>query len=401
LSRKTTIAGGAWGWEFICSMEKKDIGIGFSENPASEEAIKEISLRIKSNLNKSISLAIVFFTPHYKPLTLKETLHITLRPENIFGLQAPLVIFEGRVIKRGVVVCCFSLNGSNLKEILLKESNVEQIESILRKALVAIGEKKEFILCCLSPRVNIHNHLRGFELSLGRGFKIFGGGFIKKYGIKNFQIANNIIDEGASSIILGRPLVADSEKISGFLPVGKTFKITKAAPLRNVILEINNKPASLIYKKYLEEKFETFKKTSLGSLYPIGIKDNGHYRIINVLDFLEDDSLFCIGEMKEGQEGKLMMATSVSLLEAVKQTATRIRFEKDYDLAIVINSFIRRKILGPEADKEIEMIKTILGNRIKIIGFYSDYQIFLDKNIAEFTVENNNLCIVLLKYGRS
>ncbi|MCM8827123.1 MAG: hypothetical protein NC904_06360, partial [Candidatus Omnitrophica bacterium] len=69
--------------------------IGFSDQPLGEEAIKEISLEIKSIiLNKPIDLLLIFFTPHYRPINLKENLEITLKPKNIFGIQSPIVIFE-------------------------------------------------------------------------------------------------------------------------------------------------------------------------------------------------------------------------------------------------------------------------------------------------------------------
>ena len=122
------------------------------------------------------------------------------------------------------------------------------------------------------------------------------------------------------------------------------------------------------------------------------------YRIINVLDFLEDGSLLCLGNIKEKCEAKLMMATPSTLLEEVNKETSRIKLQGNYNLALVINSFIRRDILGLEADKEIEIIKKNLGSKTKIIGFYCDYQVTPEKDVAKIIIENNNLCMVLLKH---
>lgn len=381
-------------------IKTKNIAIAFSESSTNEGTIKDISRRIKSNIVSSpIHLMLLFFTPHYKPSVLKEVIDITLRPKNILGIQSPAVIFQDRIFKKGVVACCLSGEGLDSKTFFMKGSDPEQTESILRKNIISTRRGKRLMLCALGRQIKTQNYIRGVELSLGRGFNIFGAGFIKKYGVKNFQVANNIVEEGASHIILSGNLAINYKIMSGFVPLGKTFKITKASPERNVILEINNRPASLIYKKYFQSKFEIFKKTSLGTVYPIGIRENGYYRIVNILDFLEDDSLFCMGEIQEGKEARIMMATPQSMLEEIKRITSRIKIKGEHNLAIIFNSLMRRNILKIDADKEIELIKTILGEKTKIIGLYTDYQIFPEENTGEFSIENNSLCMLLLNYG--
>ena len=97
----------------------------------------------------------------------------------------------------------------------------------------------------------------------------------------------------------------------------------------------------------------------------------------------------------------IRMTTSASLLQEVKEIISQIKFIADYDLIIIINSLVRKGILGLEADKEIALIKEMVGAKVKVVGLYSDYQIFPEKEMGKVSIENNNLCMVLLKHERS
>ncbi|MCM8756466.1 MAG: FIST C-terminal domain-containing protein [Candidatus Omnitrophica bacterium] len=369
--------------------------IGFSDQPLGEEAIKEISLEIKSIiLNKPIDLLLIFFTPHYRPINLKENLEITLKPKNIFGIQSPIVIFENKAIKRGIVICCLCGQNLSLRVNMVKNSKEEEIETILRKETIALGKEKDFMFFSLTSSVDTYNYLRAVDLVLGRGGKIFGSGFMRKYGIKNFQIVNEIIDEGGVGLIVSGHSILEFKKIGGFLPIGRTFTLTKVIPKRCILLEIDGKPASSIYREYLEEEFYNFKRLSLGNIYPIGILERGYYKLVNVLDVLEDDSLFCLGELEEGKEAKIMIATPSSLLEEIEKELNH--FKNKYRLALVMNCFTRRRLLVEEADKEIEIIKETLGEETKVIGFYSDYHIFPNIYSGKMYIENNNLGVLFI-----
>ncbi len=381
-------------------MGKEKLAIAFSQNYDTDSAIKMISRNIKSSLGtQPISLALLFFTPRYQPMFIKETLSITLKSENIFAIQSPLLIFQNKIIKRGIVCCCLTKNNISVKSSFIKKTDVTDVEFLFKKNIISLKEKQRFLISSLGPQINVYNYLRGLSLAVGRNFNVFGAGFLKKYGIKNFLVVNNTIEEGLGSIILGGKFNIDNIKVGGFIPLGKKFTITKVALEKNRIIEIDKKPAGLIYKKYLGDKFDLFKKTSMCSFYPIGIKNNGNYNLIHIIDILRDDSLFCIGNIKEKTEAHIMIATQETLLKEVKNAVRYIKNDFDYDVAIIFNSLARRKILKNNADKEIQNLKGILGEKTKVIGLYCDYQIFPSDYIKEFTIGNYFLSMILLKYG--
>ena len=324
-------------------MENNGIAIAYSQNQKSANAAKELSLGIKSTIiTKTIHLALIFFTPNYNPWVLKKTLSITLRPKNIYGIQSPVVTFQNKVMAKGVVCCCLNLNDVYFQGIFTKETNPNDIESLFRKMAATIKGTRRFLLAGISPSISANLYLRALTFALGKNLRMFSAGFIKKYGVKNFFIMNDDIGEGAIAMLGSGNFTIYHKRISGFIPIGKPFIITRVNAEKNIVLAINHQPAALIYKKYLGNKFELFKKTSLNSLYPLGINRNGNYRIINILDILEDDSLFCQGKINSGDYANIMMATPQSLLEAIRKSASYIRKNYRYDLVIIINSQIGR-----------------------------------------------------------
>ncbi len=382
-------------------MGNANIATGFSSNPAGEEAIKEASSQIKSTLFlPRVKLCFVFFTPGYNPWRIKETLEITLRPEHTFGFQAPYLIYEDKIVDKGVIVGAFALEKLWVADIFLENSNDAMVESTFRKTFMKLKMRKECVIASFAPAIEINQYLKGIRRATGSALKIFGAGFLKKYGVKNFQITSQKVDEGAINIVLGGGISASFERIGGFIPVGKTFKITKASSERNLILEIDNKPATWVYKKYLENQFDIFRRASFGKIYPIGIKEGGDYRIVSVVEFLEGDALLCLGKVTEGMEGKIMVATPSSLLSYTRDHLLRTQhMYRNVDAVIVFSSLTRKKILLKDAGEEISLIKEFLGKETKVIGIYSDYQVVPDTNIGEFVAEDGRLNLIILTYG--
>lgn len=370
---------------------REQFAIALSEKN-NEEGIKEASLKIKAFLPKLIKYALVFFTPHYQPLTILKTADLLLRPGLILGIQAPSLIFEERIIEKGIILCCINKDEAQLKEIFIKSKQAQNIESSLDASLRENARKK-FLLSFVSHQFNSWDYLRGVELSLGKIFNIWGAGFTKRYASKNYQIINKSIDEGLVNIA-GEGVEIDSLRIGGFLPLGKPFIITKAISKTGVIMEIDGQPAVNIYRNYLQEKFEIFKKNYLFPFYPLGIRTNGQTRLISIVNCLEDGSLVSIGKIKKDLEAHIMLLNPLSLFESLKVELEPIKKNKE-GLVFIINSLIRKKILKDYAEEETKLIKQYLGEKFKTIGIYSDYSFFPDKELREISMETSSLLLTL------
>ncbi len=361
-----------------------------------EEAPREIALKIKSVFPRATNSVLVFFTNHYPSLNILKIIHFTLKPRTLLGMQVPHLIYEDRIIEKGIIGCCINDESVTLKEVHIKSSDPREVESSLRIASRDNAGGKRFMFSFLPHQFDVYNFLRGVELSLGKSFNIFGAGYNIKYAYKSYQIINNNIDEGSVNILIGG---AESHpfKIGGFLPLGKSFTVTKVISKKGVIMEIDNQPAVNIYKNYLEEKFDTFRKNKLFAMYPLGIKEeSGGYHLINVLNVLEDGSLFCIGDVKEKTQANIMIMHPPSLFESLEKILAPLK-KYGEGLVLAINPMIRKKILKDEAEKEIRLIKNILGDKFKLIGICCDYWLSPNEETREIEITSGNLLLNLWK----
>jgi len=364
--------------------------INFSEKET-EEAVKEISLKIKSTFTESIKIFFVFFTPHYNPTTLLENIKYILNPEFIFGLQTPYLIFEDKIIEKGLISLCINKK-IDIKYNFIKENNQNIIESSLRKFSFKLIEKK-FFLSLVSKEFNIYEVLRTFEWVFGFGSNIFGGGFLKKYSEYPSKIINNDINDGFLTLALSRVDI-NIYKISGFLALGKPFVINKVLQTQRIINQINNMEPIDIFKNYFEDRFEFLKKYKLLNLYPFIIKEKNESYLISIVDSLEDGSLLYIGDIKKNSKANIAIYNPGILYDSVKN----IKLEKDKEtLLIIINTTIRKKILKNYAEREISFIKNSLPYKYKVIGFYLDYSFLGNEILRRIILDSVSLIFIFLK----
>ncbi len=375
-------------------MGKETFAIAFS-GKAQAEAIKEISLEIKLTFPKKINYLIILSTPDYHPSNILKTITLTLKPQQILGIQSPFLIFEGKVISKGVVACCINKEGVEFHEAFSKETDPQKIESFLISSFKKLKRKDFSFFSFISPRIDPSIYLRGIRTSLGKFVELLGAGFSKKYSSYNSQIINNAPGEGLINIAI-KGLEIHSQKLGGYTPLGKPFTVTKTTTNKNIILEINNRPAVDIYKHYLEEKFKIFIETRLFSFYPLGIHTDGYFRLLNIVDVLEDGSLACMGEVEKGDNGHIMFLDTVLSLNNLKDSLAPLRNNRQ-KLIFIINSLTRKKILGKSSHEEIALIKETLDSDSKIIGLYTDYSLFLSKDKRDSGIETGNLLITMWK----
>jgi len=355
------------------------------------DAIKEVSLKIKLIFPKHIGHLIILFTPHYDPETIIKTVNFTLKPQKILGLQAPFLIYEGRIITEGIVACCINKEDLKLEEFVIKSSVPQEMESSLRLSFKKLKKTSSYFLSFIPPSINPAVYLNTLKLSLGNILNILGSGYATKYSAANYQIVNNTIHQGLTSFTL-EGINISYLRSEGYLPLGRPFTITKATPSRGLIMEINGNPAVNIYQHYLEERFNSFMKHRLFSFYPLGIKKAGELQRINIVECLQDGSLACVGDIKEGDRGYLMLLDSNLLLKELK---IKLKFlkEKGSGLIFILNSLARKKILREVAHQELKLIKQTLGEEFKIVGVYSDYSFVADREKGHIDMDTTNLLI--------
>ena len=367
----------------------------YSDKLIEEDAVKEVSLKIKRLLPRSIGLTFVFFTSPYRPTIIQRIMSVTLTPENFVGIEVPALIYEGKISERGIVVVCISAGSVGSEVSFIKEDKPEEIEIVIRRAIQKL-KTFSFSLGFLAPSINPYNYLAGTKFGLGKNANIVTAGFEPRRS-EHAQIFNTNIGAGVLYVWMTQGALLHWEKVSGFFPVGRPFTFTKVDVKRKVILEIDNHPAAGIYKRYLEEKFEIFKKKKFFYIFPLGVKAEKTHRLLNIVNILEDDSLHYIGELKEGEEGTLMVINEEALKEDTERIVNSIKTKMNPRLVIVVSSLLRRQLLKNESAVELALIKELMGQETEVVGFYTDYQVVFDKTIKEFIIEKGNLYLISLE----
>ncbi|MCD6583070.1 MAG: hypothetical protein J7K71_00050, partial [Candidatus Omnitrophica bacterium] len=211
-----------------------------SEKPKEEEAIKEISLKIKYVLPRKIDFALIFFTPHYRDTLLHYIVSITMRPENIVQIRTPFLIYESKVVEKGVVGVCMELSQENLKVDFIKTQQIGKIEVSLRR-LVKKLKKYVYLLSFLPSSIDPYTYLHGVKLSLGKYAKILCGGY--SVSGESSRWTKGKAEDNITLIGLGENIEISHRKLNGFLPLGESFTFNKVDEERKLILEVDNRPA--------------------------------------------------------------------------------------------------------------------------------------------------------------
>ncbi len=222
--------------------------------------------------------------------------------------------------------------------------------------------------------------LRGSQEALGTSFPIGGGGACNKsYTEKTYQYMDNeIYTDSVVGVLLSGDIKLSMGQSSGWQPIGKPHKITKAKS--NIIKEIDKKIAVEIYEEYFEKSFEELKNEGirkLGLSYPIGthrIGGDKEYLTRVPLMIGENGALVLNAAVQEDEDISLMIGDKELALESVKtavlKAANNIKSAK-IKFAIMFSDISRLLLLRKDAHKEIDIVKEIIGKNTPILGCYT------------------------------
>lgn len=160
--------------------------------------------------------------------------------------------------------------------------------------------------------------------------------------------------------------------VGGWDPFGVERLITKSE--KNVLFELDGKPALDVYKLYLGEYAKELPGSGL--LFPLSITSAGedHPVVRTILSVNEEEkSVTFAGNMPEGSYAQLMKANLDRLIDGASDAAQNSikGIIKEPDIAILISCIGRKLILNQRIEEEIEIIRSIYGEKTVLTGFYS------------------------------
>jgi hypothetical protein len=159
---------------------------------------------------------------------------------------------------------------------------------------------------------------------------------------------------------------------TGWKEFGPERKVTKSD--KNVVYEIDYKPALDIYVSYLGELSKDL--PSSGLRFPLSIKANelGVSAVRTLLGVdREAKSLIFAGDIPQGSLCKLMKTDVDSLIDASAELASELAAEAadKNTLCLIVSCVGRRLVMAQIAEEELDAIQNILGQDTTIFGFYS------------------------------
>lgn len=241
------------------------------------------------------------------------------------------------------------------------------------------GKRHFFMMFPDGLKGNVADIIRGCQEVLGTSFPIVGGSSADDFLFnKTYQFfENNLHTDSVPGILFCGDIEVGIGARHGWYPIGKPLKVTKAEA--NVIHELGGYPAAKIYEDYFGKRVAELRDEPLARMaimYPLGMSIPGEEECIvrNALRVERDGSLVCAGEVPDGSEIRVMMGSRETALKAARKAA-EIAMEglrrKKPRIVFVFDSVSRHKLFGRMSSVEIDIIKEVFGQGVKIIGFYT------------------------------
>ena len=173
--------------------------------------------------------------------------------------------------------------------------------------------------------------------------------------------------------LYGNRLKVGYGSLGGWDPFGPERLITRSEG--NVLYELDGSSALELYKKYLGEHSKGLPATGL--FFPLSVRtkagETGVVRTILSVNE-EQQSLTFAGDVPQGAYARLMKANFDRLIDGAvgaAQTSYQAIGSTSPELAILISCIGRKLVLRQRIEEEVEGVRSILGERTILTGFYS------------------------------
>ncbi len=249
--------------------------------------------------------------------------------------------------------------------------------------------------------VNGSELLKGFQSILG-DIPIVGGmagdnaTFTKTLLLFNDNVSDNLV---IAIGLYGNHLVAASGALGGWKPYGPPRKITRS--VKNVIYELDGKPALPMYKMYIGEHFAKGLPAT-GLKFPIAVIGAGkEVETVRTLAAIDpaDNSLTFFGDVPEGETIRLCQTNHDRLVEGAAGAAGMVNAilaaakQHGQGLAICVSCVGRKLVMADQVSDEVQAVHNILGPQTVLTGFYSNGEFCPRPNTTENALHNQTMTI--------
>ena len=198
--------------------------------------------------------------------------------------------------------------------------------------------------------------------------------------------------------IYGEDAIVTSGALGGWQPYGPPRKITRSN--KNVVYELDNKPALPLYKMYIGYYANELPASGLN--FPFAIMDEKNVNVIRTLLSIneQDNSLTFAGNIKEGSTVRFLKSDHDRLVLGASEAARQI-LQKDVNindkaLAICVSCVGRKLVMESQVSDEVFAVQRLLGMQTGITGFYSNGEICSGEDDSHSLLHNQTMTIAYL-----
>ena len=250
--------------------------------------------------------------------------------------------------------------------------------------------------------VNGSELLKGFQSLLGDtpivgGLAGDGGAFVKTLQLYNDTVSDNMV---IAVGLYGTALITSSGALGGWKPYGPPRKVTKS--VKNVVYEMDNKPALPLYRMYIGEAFSKGLPAT-GLKFPLAVIEDGKRNVEKIRTLLAVDTLnntlTFAGNVYEGETVRLCQTDHDRLVEGAGNAANLVmdglsdNKTNQTGLAILVSCVGRKGVMANLVGDEVKLVKQILGPQTTITGFYSYGEIAPRPNTTDSVLHNQTMTI--------
>ena len=324
---------------------------------------------------------------------------VILPEATIVGTTSAGEILDGHVIEKGVMISAAFFESTNVN--LLRFDNVrgneKEVGQQIREKLDSIPDIKaaELVL----PGTEIETKALYDEIDkCSKDIKMFGGysgGHAMNSPVHYVFDAKGIMyDAVLVTSFAGKDFYIDIDKVIGWEPLGVPFIVTKADGHR--LVELNNRPASEIYERFLQIDRNLQDNAQEGYTFPLRAEYKGDQWLRSAIHIEEDGSLNMHGYVMEGMEIQLSYGNPETIVKKINERLEKIRKFKPQ--AIWIYSCIVRKAFW---DEYVDLELTPYGKLCSTSGFYTWGELIRNGESGEIVEHNVTQLSIAMREGEA
>jgi hypothetical protein len=330
-------------------------------------------------LDSDKSIVVTFCSPLYKndPEKLRE-LKRKFPNSTVVGCSTSGEIHADRIHDLSISGVIIRMESGYFNTAVVNVSSPDESESKGKE--LAIGLKKDDLkgLLLLSDGLQVNgSKLSGAIASIVDPNLVICGGGLAGDGNHFASTWTMYNGEFKSGQIIAIGFYGESVSIStgskgGWDKFGPERTITRSDG--HVVYEIDNKSALELYKGYLGEQAEGLPGTGLH--FPLQIRENSssERRLVRTCLAIDEatGSIVFAGDVPQGWKAQFMVANFERVIDGAGDAAEQsLKTAKKGGVTFAISCVGRRLVLGERAEEELELIKDVVGEETKILGFYS------------------------------